>query len=135
ARDSGWHGHAVHVIRVFGVLAADVHLAGGRAHGAGDGLLDDLGRRVGGGTVIFVLFEELVAGPGIDRDGCAVAGYRDGPQSQRGRGKGEGARGGPGPRRDLERYEGGLVADVVNPDLVGPLGQMVEDVAAELVAR
>ena len=50
------------------MLSADVHLAGGRASGAGDGLLYDLRRGLGGSAVIVVLLEHLVAGARIDRD-------------------------------------------------------------------
>src|SRR5207244_3932560 len=66
ARDPRGDGDAVHVVRVLGVLTADVDFARGRTGGTHDGLLQDLGRRVGGRTVVVVLFEDLVAGPRVD---------------------------------------------------------------------
>src|SRR5438128_6327003 len=66
ARDPRRDGDAVHIVRVLGVLTADVDFARGRAGGTYDGLLQDLRRRVGGRTVVVVLLKDLVAGPCVD---------------------------------------------------------------------
>ena len=66
ARYSRRHGYAIDVIRILGVLAADVDLAGWSASRTSDGLLQDLRSGVGRTSVILVLLEALVARPGID---------------------------------------------------------------------
>src|SRR6185312_13539458 len=83
ARNPGRHWDSVHVVGVLGVLSPDVDLAGGRASGASDGLLDNLRRRERGGPLELVLLENLVPGAGIHRDGGAA--HLDSLELERGR--------------------------------------------------
>ena len=66
--DSGRHRDAVDVVRVFGVLTANVYFSGWGSRGAGNRLLQDLGSRVGRRPVVLLLLESLVTRPCIDRE-------------------------------------------------------------------
>jgi hypothetical protein len=81
-RHPGRNGDAIDVVRVLGVLPADVHLAGRRARGAGDRRLQNLRRRIGRSAVVVVLLEHLIAGPSIHGDwyGCR---HGDGGETHR----------------------------------------------------
>ena len=67
-RDARRHRHAVDVVRVLGVLSADVHFSGGCACRAGDRLLEDLRGRRGRRAVIVILLEDLIARSCVDSE-------------------------------------------------------------------
>src|SRR6266568_3328495 len=134
ARDPRGDGDAVYVVRVFGVLPADVDFACGRARGTHDGLLQDLRRRVGGRAVVIILLEDLVAGAGVDgeRHGRCDLHRRqidwEGDQAEIGAGKRVRS-----PNGDVSHF--GAVAQVTNLDAVRSGGHIVDHVAAEGVGR
>src|SRR5438477_2640001 len=130
ARDPGGDGNTVHVVRILSVLAAYVDFAGGRPRRAHYRLLQDLRRRVGGGPVIVVLFEDLVARARVDRERHGRADLdrrqvdRERNQAEVGPGDALGLRHG-----DVPRF--GTVAQVTDLHAVRSRGKVVNHVAAE----
>ena len=130
AGDARWHGKAVHVVGVFGVLAADMDFAGRRPRRAHDRLLQDLGCRVGRSAVVIVLLEDLVAAAGVD-------GERDGGSDLH---RLEVDRNGREPEIHRLARRGhrhlpaaGTIPEVAHLDRVGLGRQVVDHVAAERV--
>src|SRR5882762_5805243 len=72
ARYPGGHRYSIDVVGVLRVLAANVDLAGGSAGRTGNGLLENLRRRIGWRSMILILLEPLITGACIDgeRHGC-----------------------------------------------------------------